>query len=379
MIGKIFIKYLILLLVFIPVLNLAQKTNSKSSFYKGYVHFGYIMQHRNSMGHLVKGHIYGMELDWVLPSYGKNCFEYENNFPERGLGLYWFNLANPEQLGHLIALAPHYEIPLSKRENNLRNYLRLSMGIGYVTKYFDPINNHQNNVVSTPINGFVNVKWLMKYDISKKIRLDYGISLAHASNGKTRVPNLGINVGTLNLAFVFKNVKNTDQEVNFLNCIDSSTFRKSKNEIYINGAFGYTAIYPVGTGNFLSQTYILGYYRNVRNTHKFGGGLDFFYNPANIVSILNDDSVKITDAQNIQIGLKLGWTYNIGNVSLPLEMGCYLKTQYKGDGLFYQRIGLRYYFKNNIFASMTLKSHWARADFFEYGVGYRFPVKKNKS
>jgi hypothetical protein len=107
--------------------------------------------------------------------------------------------------------------------------------------------------------------------------------------------------------------------------------------------------------------------------------LDVFYNPANKINIYQEDSIVISDAENIQLGLKIGWTYNIGNLSLPLEMGYYLKSMYTSDGPVYHRIGMRYYFKNNIFASLTLKSHWARADFFEYGLGYRFPIKRIRS
>ena len=376
-VEKNWIKIVLTFLLIFPLEYFSQKTTEKTHIWKFYSHFGYIMQHRNSMGHLIKGHIFGAELDWGKPSYGKNCFEYENNFPESGLGFYWFNLANPEQLGHLFGIAPHYEIPLNEKQNKFRNYLRLSLGLGYVTKYFDPVTNHQNNVMSTPINGFVNIKWLMKYELSKKIRIDYGISLSHASNGKTRIPNLGINLGTLNLALVFKHVLVPMKIMDFPACVDSNSFRKSKREFYFNAAYGYTAVYPVGSGNYLSQTYILGFYQNVRNTHKFGAGLDVFYNAANRINAFNEDSVNLSTADNIQLGLKMGWTYNIGNISLPLEMGCYVHTNYKSDGLFYHRIGVRYYFRNNVFASMTLKSHWARADYFEYGVGYRFPLKKN--
>ena len=370
------IKILFLIAFFIAQFIYAQKANVKTFYWKAYSHFGYIMQHRNSMGHLIKGHIYGAELNLSVPSYGRNGYEQENNFPEKGAGFYWFNLANPDQLGHLFAIAPHYEIPLHHSVKKSRSYLRLSLGLGYVTKYFHPIDNHQNNVMSTPLNGFVNIKWLMKYDVSKRFRIDYGISLSHASNGKTSVPNLGINVGTLNLALVLKHLPKKTQAINFDHYIDSSSFKKSNHELFFNASYGYTAIYPVGTGNFLSQTYMLGYYRNVRNTHKFGGGLDIFYNPANKILVFNEDSLTISSGENVQLGFKLGWAYNIGNISLPLEMGCYVKSFYKGDGIFYQRVGVRYYFKNDLFVSMTLKSHWARADFFEYGIGYRFPVKK---
>ena len=38
----------------------------------------------------------------------------------------------------------------------------------------------------------------------------------------------------------------------------------------------------------------------------------------------------------------------------------------------YHRVGLRYVFANGININLVLKSHWARADYVEYGIGYTF-------
>ena len=351
-------------------------TQIKSScLLRASAHYGVILQHRNSMGHLINGHISGAELNIAFPSYGKNLYEIENNQPEKGVGIFWLDLANREQLGQLIAFAPFLEIPLNEQQGFWTQHLRLGLGIGYATRKFDPIENHKNNVISTSFNGFVNFKFLFKHIISPKFRLDYGLSLMHASNGKFKVPNLGINVGTFNLAVVFMNKQNNNpisDPIRIL--IDSSTQRKSKYELLFGAALGITTIYPVGSQKFLAQSYSAAIFYNKRNTHKWGMGSDVFYNPANKINAFQEDSLTLSSFQNIQIGFKGSWAYNIGRISLPIEMGVYVHTGYKGDGVFYHRIGVRYYFKNNLVASFTLKAHWARADYFEYGFAYRLPL-----
>ncbi len=361
---------------FLPSFFYGQKANKKSIYWSLSPHYGYIMEHRNSMGHLVQGHIGGAEVSGSVPSYDKHLWEYENNFPEKGFALYWFTLGNPEQLGNIFAAAPYMEIPLREKAKKSRVYMRLGFGVAYATRRFDPIENHKNNVISAPVNGFVNMKFMWKRELSEKLRLDYGVALSHASNGKIKVPNLGLNLATLNVSLVFKTTQKPEGEMNFPTFVDSSTKRLSKHELYWISSLGFTSIYPVGGRKYLAQTHTMGYYLNVRNTHKWGAGVDLYYNPANKVNSLVEDSIVVSSEQNVQFGVKVGWAYNLGRISFPIEMGYYVKTTWKEDGLFFHRIGVRYYLKNNMILQVGLKSHWARADYFEYGIGYRFPLKK---
>jgi hypothetical protein len=376
MVNNNWIKNSLVLGFFLPFLLSAQKVPYRTVYWKFDAHFGYIIEHRSNLGHLVQSHIFGAELTAALPSSGRCKWECENNFPEKGISLSWFNLGNPKQLGDLFGIAPHFEIPLKARPVNTRLYLRMGAGLAFATKYFDPITNHKNNVLSAPVNGFVNFKFLFKKEIGNKHRIDFGFSLAHASNGKVKVPNLGINLGTIDVAFVFKTPPKQGAEREFQTYIDSSQGRPSKHELYYFSSIGFTAIYPVDHRRFFTTSQNIGYYLNVRNTHKWGLGFDIFYNPANKIQSLIEDSLVVSTAQNFQYGAKISWAYNIGRFSFPVEVGYYLKTTFKDDGFIYNRIGIRYYTKRNIAFSVMLKSHFARADYFEYGIGYRFPLKK---
>ena len=58
------------------------------------------------------------------------------------------------------------------------------------------------------------------------------------------------------------------------------------------------------------------------------------------------------------------------------NMGHYLYNGWKDDGNIYHRICLNYYFEK-LFICLNLKTHYARADMVELGVGYR--IKKKNS
>jgi hypothetical protein len=354
----------------------AQLDNPDSWYLKVQPHFGFILQHRNTMGHLVHGHIGGMELNWARPTKGDKLWHYENNFPERGVSLTYIYLANREQLGSIIGIAPFYDIPLNKNDRASRLYMRLGTGLAYATQKFDPVENHKNNVISTRYSAYINFKWFYKFNIGDRMRLETGISFSHASNGKFKAPNLGVNMMTAfgGLTYRFKDKKEAKPLV-----IDSSSAAKSRHELYVIAAYGANETEPPGGPKFLAQSYSLGYYFNKRNTHKFGGGLDAFYDQSVIQDIFDADSIRYSNkAKYLQVGVRLSYAYNVGRLSFPVEFGRYLYTNFTGDGMFYHRIAMRYYTKNNIIATFALKTHWAVAHYFEFGVGYRLPLKKRR-
>ncbi len=350
----------------------AQQGDKKDFYLRGDYNFGFILQHHNNMGQLVNGFINGFELNFIKPTNGSKLWHHENNFPEQGIGFAFFNLDNPKQLGNLYAIFGFYEIPLNKKEKPFRLYLRLAPGLAFTPVYFDAINNHKNNVLSSPMSAYVNFKWYYHWDITNKLRWEGGLNFSHASNGRARVPNLGINMVTLNAGFVYKFL--AAQKTNYTS-VDSSSKRVAKNELLLWATFGYNQVDVLGKV-YVAQNYSANYYHNTRNTHKFGVGLEVCYNPANLV-ILKADSVKLSsNIQNTQVGVKFAYSYNAGRLSFPVEMGYMLYSKFTDDGLFFHRIGVRYYFKNNFVAMVTLKTHWAVASYFEFGAGYRIPLKK---
>ncbi|MDP2385309.1 MAG: acyloxyacyl hydrolase [Bacteroidota bacterium] len=367
-------RFLIFILFTYCVQLTAQPDNTDAYYLKVQGHFGFIMQHRNTMGHLVNGHIGGAEFNFSKPTKGTKLWHYENNFPEQGICVNYTYLSNKEQLGDIIAIAPFYDVPLSDKDKPSRLYMRVSSGLGIATKKFDPLENHKNNVVSATINAYINFKWLYKFNLGERLRLETGLSFSHISNGKYKAPNLGVNMLTFNSGLTYKIKEKKHKEIIG---IDSSTKAKSKHELYAIAAYGVNETEPPGGPKFLAQSYTFGYYFNKRNTHKFGGGFDAFYCQSVMQDIFDDDSVRYANkAKYIQIGMRASYSYCIGRLAFPVEFGYYLHTNFTGDGMFYHRIGARYYTPNNIILTFSLKTHWAVAHYFEFGAGYRLPVKK---
>ncbi|MBK9638656.1 MAG: hypothetical protein IPO63_12895 [Bacteroidetes bacterium] len=62
----------------------------------------------------------------------------------------------------------------------------------------------------------------------------------------------------------------------------------------------------------------------------------------------------------------------MGNWDGYFQMGMYTYNRYKEDGNIYNRLLLRYAFTKKAYASFGLKSHFGKADYFEWGLGLKF-------
>ena len=332
------------------------------------IHSGFILVHRISIGHLVKGFPGIYELNLVRHSDGSQLWQHENNFPDYGLTLQCLDFKNPSQLGYALTAAPFVEIPLNKKIKPSRLVLRLCWGLTYITKDFDINTNHKNIAIGSHWNAYVQFKWLWQFKVSERLRFEPGFAFTHASNGRSGNPNLGLNVVSANLG---------------LNCIigrgpkqhplrvDSSFKTKSRNEFMLLTSYG---INQRGiNGPYLNcWLYSASYQRNIRNTHKYSLGLDCFYDANYLIDYNNAYGKNASGLDLFRLGVRLGYSYNVGPVSFPIEMGYYFYQQTDPDADVYTRIGVRYYSKNGVVAHMALRTHFAVAYNFEFGLGYRF-------
>ncbi len=350
-------------------------SGSKDYYIKVAPTYGYILEHRSTIGNLVKGYIPGLEVDYVKPTRGSKLWHHENNLPDVGLSFNYIDFANPSQLGYCYGLSPFVEIPLNKKVKTSRVILRVCWGVSYLTKKFDIEHNPKNIAIGSHWNTFVQYKWFWHLNLTDKIRFEPGISFAHASNGRSKVPNLGLNVVSLNAGFTYK-IRNKDKSVALT---DSVSVWPSKHELLIWDAVGFNEHEPPNGPRYFANTFGLNYYYNLRNTHKWGGGFDVSYDTQNKYHLMTSDNPANNWMDILQLGVKACYAYNIGRVSLPIEMGYYAVSKPKEDGPIFHRIGIRYYCKNGLMINATMKSHWAVAAHFDYGVGYCFRLKKKKA
>ena len=124
--------------------------------------------------------------------------------------------------------------------------------------------------------------------------------------------------------------------------------------------------------------YILSAYADKRWTHKsaFQIGADVFFSQflkeyiAYRYAAFPEEGEDGT-ADYKRVGVFAGHELFINKMSLVTQFGYYVYYPYDFEGRTYIRIGLKRYFGEKWFAALTLKSHGAKAEAVELGVGIR--------
>ena len=329
-------------------------------------HYGYIMLHRETMQHLSTGFFTTFELNIDKQTFGKKAWQQLYKYPSVGISLWRSELGSSPTLGSATAIFPYINFPLIKGKNISFNF-RFGTGLGYLSKCFDRINNYKNVAIGSHINAHINLLFDLKVKVSSQIDLSAGFNFAHFSNGAFKVPNLGINIPSLNMSLNYHFNKSKiiyiKQELPQI---------INKNEFFAIANFGAKEIYPIGGQKYLAYVLSFEYSRVISNKTNFGAGIDFSYNTANLKTLETDSTfLQKNKYEIIRPGINLEYQLKFSKLSLIIQLGRYLYARDKSDGYFYDRLALRYAINKHVFANLSLRTHFAKADFVECGIGYK--------
>lgn len=329
------------------------------------LHGGFLWAHRSSMTHLIEGHTAGVELSFLMNTYGDKPWHHYYNFAKPGVSLIYWNLNNSTQLGSAIGVLPHIHFPLVKNDDYSWN-IEVGYGLGYVTKKFDRIENHKNIAIGSHINGAVQLGTNFEYELANNMGLDISLSLTHFSNASAKTPNLGINLPSLAVGIMKEFGETRTISGSPPDSIDQR-FRFSVNAVY-----AFRQIVPAGgtTYNVVGLTALME--RQMTPKSRLTLGLDYMLDPSNHVKMQGLGDTLSSDAQAFRIGIAPGYELVLGNFALVGQFGVYARSPYTEDGMFYHRVGSRIQINDHLRVNLLLKSHFAVADYFEWGLGYRF-------
>ncbi len=350
-------------------------------------HYGFIAAHTPQMEHLIQGHSRGISGSILWGSTRRALWEGKYNFPDAGIDFFVNNTGNYKQLGTQITGTFFMDLPLNKvqyKKGKTRSEdeyvepwhrLGLGIGVGYSSKIWDLENNRQANVLGSQLNVGIVLQYKIDIWETSAYAIQTGMRITHYSNGALQLPNLGTNNLSVFTAFRWKNRRYReipkenveDQERGIIGWI---TFIRSWHQSL--GLFvGLKEIPPPYGKKFttLSLSYLLDRRQSFKSS--FGIGLDIFRNSS--IGVLlerrdnNDRQIDI-----IQSGAVLSYTLHFDEFEFKIQQGFYLRDKWKDNGFLYHRFGLRYLLSEKVFLNLMLKTHFAKADHGELGIGYRF-------
>lgn len=323
---------------------------------------GFLLPHRTMMAYVPKDFAMGFDLTVYYQTRGKSEYHALFNYPKYGLTFIGSTLGNNKILGNLFGVFAFGDFPFYKNE---KNEFSGSFGIGLAvaTKRFDAVKNPRNGVLGTHLNALINLSLKYRYYFPNDFNLVAGVELTHASNGAYRMPNLGANLfyPSLGIGYQLKDIRIKSREtvINF----------NKRWKYSVMGVLGFKETYPIGGDLFPV------------------GGLSFIvtkrFTPLSGIELYADGFYKTSIYQNplnqgktrwnvIQAGIFAAYNLHIDKLRVHVGLGAYVYDKFSPDGLFYSRLGIKYQFTEHFFVNLGLKSHWAKADYVEYGVGVTF-------
>ncbi len=331
---------------------------------------GSILLHNPDISHLITGHPSGMILSYNRKTYGFQEWERRFNYPDVGFSFVYQDMGN-SILGQNFGVYAHYNFYFFNRNVQFR----LGQGIAYNTDPYDKNRNFRNNAYGSHLLS--STYFMLNYhkeNIVAGLGFKAGLSVIHYSNANFKAPNTSTNTLALNVGVTY-DLDGGNASSEFIKDEDR---KKITEPIHYNFVFrsGLNESDVINSGQF--PFYIVSAYADKRVSRLSGlqlGTEVFFSNflkdlirfqsisfPENNVDI--DDDYK-------RVGLFVGHELYINKMSIVTQVGYYVYYPFDFEGQVYNRIGLKRYITDRIFGAVTLKSHGAKAEAVEFGIGIR--------
>ncbi len=389
-----------LLCLFVLLLQLLQAQTSSTYQIKAEYIYGNILKHTTHLNSLVKGPVQGGEIALEWQTMGEKPWHQYYSFPKIGVALVGLDLGNPEMLGKLLAIYPYLNLKIIDTDF-FKLKLKGGAGMSFLNNRFDNTATDLNNLNTgnAAIGSVVNVYFSgganIEVPILSGLSVMAGYNWNHASNGSFYQPNSGLNMlnATVGLSYFpnYKQYKSPEKQQ------IASLPQKFTVELIASG--GARELYYKDNKMFPIGSLVLGVYRQLGNNFRLGLGVDGFYdgvydgNTQFKRTYLTTNQLK----NKIRVGISLQPEFVFGNLTAGMHFGLYLYNPLrnlepytdamagtlnkpliykynieKEDGWLYTRASVKYAFTKHLFLSLGLKTHLQKAEFIEWGLGYRF-------
>lgn len=346
-----------------------QEGEQKPFSLDGNFFYGSILLHNDNIAHLITGHPTGFVLSYNRRTYGFKAWEERYNYPDYGASFVYQDLHN-QYLGHNFSVYGHFNFYALNR----KLMLRIGQGVAMTTEPFDIDKNFQNIAYGSRLMSSTMIMLNYKQpSIFERIGLQAGVTIVHYSNANVKAPNSSTNTLAFNLGLNYQ--MEPEDFPDYIHREKEPYSEPVKFNLVIRGGVNESDYIGLGQKGFV----VLSAFADKKINHKstLQAGLELFLSP-----FLKEEIKYLALAfpeKNIsgnedwkRAGVFVGHELRFNKNALVTQAGYYYYYDYDFKGRVYFRGGLKRYFTENIFAAITLKSHFAQAEAVEFGLGYRW-------
>lgn len=367
--GKYFLLAVVLLFWWGSKVFAQQPAQSFGSalFTEAKLHQAIIIPHHQEMWRLTDGFFPSYEFSLIRQTVGKNSSMYLRNNPRIGISYRYSNFGGSRHLGAAHSVMPFINLELLRTSRMLFDF-RVALGVGYLTHKHHRTHNYKNRAISSHLNASVNFQLQAKWPLSDVTDFTAGLSMLHLSNGTTKTPNYGLNIPGVFAGFYFKMNR---EPINFLEP-DTLILNKGKTNFRLFAAAGLKEVIDHLEEKFRVYTGEMAVTHYYNNTNRFLVGVDITWDESSIPALESQGDTTRNAKELSKIGIVAGHEWVFSKLTMTFSLGHYLHNENRADKSLYNKIGLSYFLTRNIYTGITLKSHYAKADFLVIGAGLNF-------
>lgn len=317
---------------------------------------GWIIPHNSELRDIASSRPVSFKISSQWMKTSRKNWEACNCFHNLGLSFSVVDFQNQKELGRAWNMSGSFE-PLLFRAGKWSGSLSSGIGVSYLTRVFDPIDNPRNTFFSAPISFLLFISPKLTYDFSLHWALQSSFTYNHISNGGQRQPNRGMNFPMWGLGILHYTRK-----------VDFPSYQKSQIpktwSFYVDLGFN-TRDGASGSRN-PNFSFAGGAFRQLTGIIGLGGGLE----------LAKDFSLPIQENRSEALipGVFFGNHLLFGRFDFSQRMVMYISKPagYQEDHEFYQRYILNYLLNENFRIGAGLKAHGHVAEYMDFRLGWKF-------
>ena len=343
-------------------------------YLEGKLYYGFVANHHIGM-EIYDSHFPAFEINLGKATYGQKFWQQMYNYPIIGISYYHSGLGTSPYLGTANAVFPYINFPIIKSKNFMWGF-RLGAGVGYLSKKFNRLDNYKHLAIGSHFNFAGNLLFDLQFRLNDYYFFSADIGLVHFSNESLKLPNYGLNLPSVSIGLIrFFEKQNTPIQQRLYDPVKPFDYDIYKIiEFDFTGVAGFKNLDALYGQNYFVLSLFGNIFKLVGYKSKFGIGCDFSYD-ASDYTILEKNNVIVDNRLSlIKSGLNLAYELALGRLAFDFNYGMYLGGKDQSDGSVYQKLSLKYDLSEHLYAYITLKVHWGRADFIGWGLGYKFKL-----
>ncbi|MDN5217029.1 acyloxyacyl hydrolase [Fulvivirgaceae bacterium BMA12] len=365
-----FITVLISLIAFQPAVwgqqDSVRKDNPRDPLYIGIKYqYGYIIAHSSEVKSISTSTPWGLNAEISQLKIKDKSWQNCNCYSKVGLAFSYTNFGNAPVLGNAYSLIFFFE-PLLSYRKRLHFTLRSGIGIAYMNKIFDEIENPTNVFYSTSFSFPLLLNLGINYKVNPQWNINLSVFYNHISNGGIRQPNKGINYPTVALGLDYILF---DRPLPVRNKIKDQTKFPWQ---YYAGVFGTTRSVSDTLNDEGNRKLTIGLnggvFKRLGKIYAFNLGAEASYDTS------HKEKRRLTgeNYKTYIFSLMAGNNLLFGRYQFSQQFGFYLARPAPGNPPIFQRYALDYRLYKSLKIGISLKAHGHVAQNIDVRMGIVF-------